>query len=777
MRYFLTPIFFAAVFFAISTSLAATEIHVSEFGAFPDDDLDDTLAINAAFVAAKAMPEAVIRFDAGTYDIKTRNGNNWLVATDLSNVVVQGIIGEEGKPLTRLMRHHDSINRDRLGDFIRFERCSGLTVSGLFMGHEPRFFSQGSIVAVGQNWIEVDVDPGYTYKDGMVAWTLAYLDGETRKLIGDARGDNGNWQQIPGGEGRRQRLESNSLTRHNLQPGMLVLWFLDGREQPMVHVTDCENVLIEDVWLRDANGFGFWVVATTNYTSRRVQIRPETNELASAPRDAYIMRLCDGEVLIEDCYFQGLFDDGQNVHGAYGIVQSVDGQRTVTVHVNKHGPKTMGRLKIDSQANFWNNDFWPEMLVGGARKGPVNATPKTNRIEHIAQIASYTSQHLNYQDTAFTVTFDRELPEWVKPNTAITFDCFHPDQYTIRNTVMRDVRGSGGSVPKTYNVLIEGCSFINMNRGIYITSRKTDFPESTPPHNITIRNNLFDGWKSAAIYALSNEFDGPVMHDIVIENNIFCNPGGTSTAINLNNVRDVLIHNNLFENIPTSQHVRLNSSSTENVTISEELAIISFTLAVGTVSTAYNQMLAAHFGTSPYFWSIASGALPDGLDLNPTNGEITGTPSLVGVFDFTVQVDDSASPSPATTTRNFSLSIEPEAIPDGYLGWISSIDWDGMNSSPTADPDGDGPNNFLEYAFGRNPLLAEADSLLTIVPNNAEFEISFYRASAYASYTVQSSTNLDSWTDVVVNPGASGQTVTAQVPVSEPLFVRVLVSD
>jgi len=46
-------------------------------------------------------------------------------------------------------------------------------------------------------------------------------------------------------------------------------------------------------------------------------------------------------------------------------------------------------------------------------------------------------------------------------------------------------------------------------------------------------------------------------------------------------------------------------------------------------------------GTSPYIWSITTGSLPPGLSLNPSSGQIYGTPTTAGTWSFTVTVTDS----------------------------------------------------------------------------------------------------------------------------------------
>jgi hypothetical protein len=76
--------------------------------------------------------------------------------------------------------------------------------------------------------------------------------------------------------------------------------------------------------------------------------------------------------------------------------------------------------------------------------------------------------------------------------------------------------------------------------------------------------------------------------------------------------------------------------------VGSELAITTVSLPAGAVGSTYSQALLASGGTPPYSWSLVSGQLPAGLGLSSA-GLISGTPSSVGTFNFTVQVSDSAS--------------------------------------------------------------------------------------------------------------------------------------
>ena len=65
-------------------------------------------------------------------------------------------------------------------------------------------------------------------------------------------------------------------------------------------------------------------------------------------------------------------------------------------------------------------------------------------------------------------------------------------------------------------------------------------------------------------------------------------------------------------------------------------AITTMTLPGGTVGTPYHHQLQAT-GGGFILWELFSGALPDGLTLKQTTGEISGTPTAEGTAQFTVQ--------------------------------------------------------------------------------------------------------------------------------------------
>lgn len=88
--------------------------------------------------------------------------------------------------------------------------------------------------------------------------------------------------------------------------------------------------------------------------------------------------------------------------------------------------------------------------------------------------------------------------------------------------------------------------------------------------------------------------------------------------------------------------------------------VTTTSLPSGTVSTAYSATLAASGGSTPYSWSITSGALPSGLSLAASTGAISGTPTTSGTSSFTVEVKDANS---NTGTKSLSIAISSAAQP------------------------------------------------------------------------------------------------------------------
>ena len=90
-----------------------------------------------------------------------------------------------------------------------------------------------------------------------------------------------------------------------------------------------------------------------------------------------------------------------------------------------------------------------------------------------------------------------------------------------------------------------------------------------------------------------------------------------------------------------------------SVAASSNLMITTTSMPSGTVGRSYSFALNAQGGVSPYSWSIASGSLPAGLQLNVT-GLVAGSPGVASSQTIGFSVQDSAQHS---ASAKLTLSI------------------------------------------------------------------------------------------------------------------------
>lgn len=104
------------------------------------------------------------------------------------------------------------------------------------------------------------------------------------------------------------------------------------------------------------------------------------------------------------------------------------------------------------------------------------------------------------------------------------------------------------------------------------------------------------------------------------------------------------------------------SSRSLTIAVATPVSITTVSLPGGTVGVAYSQTTAATGGTTPYTWSLFTGALPAGLLLTTSTGKISGTPTTPGTSTFELRATDSLG---RTATRSFTITING-AIPGSF---------------------------------------------------------------------------------------------------------------
>ena len=122
-------------------------------------------------------------------------------------------------------------------------------------------------------------------------------------------------------------------------------------------------------------------------------------------------------------------------------------------------------------------------------------------------------------------------------------------------------------------------------------------------------------------------------------------------------------------------------------------------MQIGAVGQPFDHTVAVTGGTPPYTFTVTSGSLPPGLQLNTTTGQIKGTPQAAGLTQFTVTLKDSsgldqftlskpdtilvtAAPLPS---RNDTIGTATPIVPGTYYASLSPYTDTSGNAAPDQD--------------------------------------------------------------------------------------------
>jgi subtilisin-like proprotein convertase family protein len=137
---------------------------------------------------------------------------------------------------------------------------------------------------------------------------------------------------------------------------------------------------------------------------------------------------------------------------------------------------------------------------------------------------------------------------------------------------------------------------------------------------------------------------------------------------------------------------------------------------------------------------------PAWLTIHPTDGVLSGTPTSSGSFTINLERTNSLG---QIATQTFLLTVQGASATTSFSDWISSYpSLTGPSASLSADPDGDGKSNLMEYYLGLNPTQTGLDSGVMTMSNGASntFSMTFRRAKGITGVTsaVEASGDLSS---------------------------------
>lgn len=260
----------------------------------------------------------------------------------------------------------------------------------------------------------------------------------------------------------------------------------------------------------------------------RVVFKPDGNRLFTAPRDAWKLFKCGGQIEINEMYVEGVRMDGQNIQSNWLILDSIVSPREAVFF----GKYTYAELLPGSHIEFYNGEQMEKRVIGRS---------------------SHAGKDEGGHGHRYRVQFTQDMPDYAIEGTLCAADCWEPDSYKCSRSEFVNIAGAGHLI-RIDQVTITDCTYRNtMNPGIMLGAELPTHAEGGHATNIQILNCEFDHcgfhprYKAEGCIGIKSAgFDGKYNRHITITGNIFKN---STIGVHAIDADEVIMKHNRFENV------------------------------------------------------------------------------------------------------------------------------------------------------------------------------------------------------------------------------------
>ena len=368
-----------------------------------------------------------------------------------------------------------------------FEGCNKIIVQNLTLDWAIPFSFQGDVIAVNKEEEYYDIKPytkGFSWKLVKGKMQFPNINGFKFAELGSTLSHNKETKAVDYGA-FDMSLSPNYIKK--LPNGNLRFFVKHLKKYPRVGtviqskgdkknnryapaylVRNSKNVVFDNVVIHHALGMGFLFERTEDIkiVNSGVYIREGSDRAMSIVADATHFANCKGDILIENCRLEGMYDDGTNVHGTYVQVDKIIDSKTVRV-----------ALRHFQQLGFEFAEAGDEVWI---IKNPNPQRAGENKVAGVKVI----------NDVFTELTLEKELPSDLKEGDILENKTWNPT-FTMRGNTIRDHRARNIIIKTPKKIIIEDNDLSSMMSSIMLRGETYFWYESGNVEDVVIRNNRF----------------------------------------------------------------------------------------------------------------------------------------------------------------------------------------------------------------------------------------------------------------------------------------------
>ncbi len=506
--------------------------YVSNFGAYSNDNIDDTKAIQLAIDTAINELNSTVIFGYGIYNLSST-----ITISEATNLTIQG----QGIDQTFL------IGNVPLTIFSVLY-CNGLTISSFSIDFDPLPFTAGYVVNVNNTYIDVQVQSPHQPDIGrQIKYIIRYDPVEMRPAYG--------WYtyavyQDPPSNANTSLVSPNVLRLSLALPAnfsvgdAVVAHYINGNNG--IFAYGATDFTVQSVTMYTSWAMGFFTIKIRRFNVINFHIVPRNGRWLSSSSDCMHFVNAKEYVNIIDSKCQATADDGLNIFRPFYSVVEIMNSTAILV-------KTAGTdpfIEIGEHLEFTSNKQPFTVYATGTVVSSESRGPDKGLI-------------------TFTNSINASVGDWLCNADTPAL--------TIRNFTVQNNRARG-VVLETRNIDIRNSVFNRTSAPAVLIQPSMSWHEGPEARNISLINNLYIncnegiGQQQGIIASVPDPIQlVPVINDIRIESSTFYFRNYSENLLESFNVNNLYFSGNYIATNVTTSIISL--CNTRNITASNNTLV------------------------------------------------------------------------------------------------------------------------------------------------------------------------------------------------------------